>query len=165
MTPIAWLENNAHGFADLSGEEREAIFHFALLWSFFEARALHTNASAKAIRALIDGWRKEGRLADEAFGEPLKYFRARYFKDGAPTEHFAGLQLRPNNEPELVAAVLQGDNNDPTDCAVATLVVVYRLRNNLFHGIKWAYGIQGQRDNFLNANAALMSALNVIGPL
>jgi hypothetical protein len=33
------------------------------------------------------------------------------------------------------------------------------LRNNLFHGVKWAYGIRDQRSNFEHANQALMAAI------
>lgn len=32
------------------------------------------------------------------------------------------------------------------------------LRNNLFHGLKWAYGMRGQRDNFIHASRVLMLA-------
>lgn len=36
MNPIEWLEQNATGFSELTTQEREAITHFALLWSFWE---------------------------------------------------------------------------------------------------------------------------------
>ena len=52
MNPIQWLEQTVPGFSDLPTEDREAIFHFALLWSLFEAKALHSHASANAILAL-----------------------------------------------------------------------------------------------------------------
>ena len=55
--------------------------------------------------------------------------------------------------------VLRGENNNHADSVAGLLIVIYRLRNNLFHGIKWAYGIQGQRNNFEQANAALIAAL------
>lgn len=49
MTPIDWLCENAIGFNELADEERNAIMHFSLLWSFFEAETLHANASANNI--------------------------------------------------------------------------------------------------------------------
>jgi len=41
----------------------------------------------------------------------------------------------------------------------ALLIVVYRLRNNLFHGEKWAYEMKDQRSNFEQANEVLMKAM------
>ena len=40
MKPIDWLRYNQPGFAELSGDERDAIGEFVFLWSLFEARVL-----------------------------------------------------------------------------------------------------------------------------
>lgn len=161
MNPIDWLCERASGFNDLSYDERAAIMHFSLLWSFFEAKALHTNASANSIIALAHKWASDGRLDITSFAASLAYFRDRYFNSGIATEHFARLNLRQNNSPELVGAVLKGENTNPADCIAALLIVVFRLRNNLFHGVKWADNIRGQLGNFTNANAALMAAMEM----
>ena len=158
MDPTEWLEHTVAGFRELPREDREAIFQFSLLWSLFEAKALQTRASAHSILALVHERAAQNRLAAQAFAPSLHYFRQRYFTSGTVTEHFAGLHLRANDNPGLVQQVLQGANNDPADTVAALLIVVYRLRNNLFHGVKWAYGLQGQRRNFENASAVLMSA-------
>ena len=39
------------------------------------------------------------------------------------------------------------------------------VRNNLFHGAKWAYELRGQRDNFTHANCILMRMLDRHGQL
>ena len=163
MNPIQWLEQNAPGFDNMSEQERAAIAHFALLWSFFEARALSTKASSSAILALTHDWLAHNRLAIEPFSESLLYFQQRYYSNGVETSYLAGLNLRPNDRPELVHAVLKGNNSNPADCVAALLIVVYRLRNNFFHGAKWAYGIQGQLSNFNHANTTLMNALSIVG--
>lgn len=165
MKPIDWLCAKAPGFSDLSEDERAAIMHFSLLWSFFEAEALHTNASAKSILALVHEWASNGRLNKALFAPSLTYFCTRYFDQGSLTKHFGGLNLRRNDGPELVGAVLKGENKNDADNVAALLIVVFRLRNNLFHGVKWAYGIRGQLDNFTNANTALMAALETHGHL
>ncbi len=163
MNPIDWLRAKAPGFKDLSDDERAAIMHFSLLWSFFEAEALHTNASANNILELVHKWVSDGRLNITSFVPSLTYFRDRYFNHGTATEHFFGLNLRQNDSPELVGTVLKGENTNPADCVAVLLIVVFRLRNNLFHGVKWAYGIRGQLGNFTNANAALMAAMDTHG--
>jgi hypothetical protein len=165
MNPIDWLCAKAPGFNELPEEDRLAIMHFSFLWSFFEAEALKTNASATAILAIVHEWADQGRLNDAAFAESLGYFKARYFKNGTATQHFQGLSLRKNDIPSLVEAVLRGENTKPADIVSALLIIVYRLRNNLFHGVKWVYGISGQLDNFTHANTALMSALEIHGHL
>ncbi|GBG15714.1 acetylglutamate kinase [Novimethylophilus kurashikiensis] len=163
MNPILWLEQNAPGFDVLSQQERDAITHFALLWSFFEARALSTRGSSHAILALTHKWLAQDRLATEPFSESLQYFQQRYYANGVETDYLHGLNLRPNDCRDLIYAVLKGENTNPADCVAALLIVVYRLRNNLFHGAKWAYGIQGQLSNFTHANATLMNALSIVG--
>ena len=163
MNPIEWLCEKAPGFSELSDKERAAIMNFSLLWSFFEAKSLQTNASANRILSLIHKWASDGRLNFSPFAPSLTYFCDRYFSHGTATEHFCGLNLRRNDNPDLVRAVLKRENTNPADCIAVLLIVVLRLRNNLFHGIKWAYGIRGQLDNFTNANAALMAALEIQG--
>jgi len=163
MNPIDWLCKKAAGFNDLSDDEREAIMHFSLLWSFFEAEALDTKASADRIIKLVRKWESDGCLNITPFAPSLAYFRDRYFNHDKATDNFNGLHLRRNDSPALVSAVLKGENTNQIDCVAVLLIVVFRLRNNLFHGVKWAYGIRGQLGNFTNANGALIAALETHG--
>lgn len=165
MDPIKWLEAHAPGFMQLGEAERQAILHFALLWSFFEARAMHTSGSSKRIRKLANSWGSSGQIDLNDFAAPLEYFRQRYSDNGQPTAYFSSLYLRKSDSPGLVQAVLRGDSATPAETLAALLIVVFRLRNNLFHGTKWAYGIQDQLANFEYANAVLMNALAIGGPL
>src|SRR5579871_2431979 len=114
--------------------DRQAIFNFVLLWSLFEGSLLGTNASAKAIIELVRHWAKRGRLDAERFESALEYFRNRYFQDGGWTTHFSSLNLRDNDRPELVSSVLSRQSADATASVASLLIVIYRLRNNLFHG-------------------------------
>jgi hypothetical protein len=164
-SPIDWMCEKAPGFAELSNDERDAIMHFSLLWSLFEGTALGTHASADRILGLSHEWASTGRLNFEWFSSSLAYFKDRYFKNGEETEYFVGLHLRRNDSPDLVRTVLNGENTNPADSVAALLIVVLRLRNNLFHGVKWAYEIRGQLDNFTNANIVLMAALEIHGKL
>jgi hypothetical protein len=161
MNPIDWLYAKAPGFSALSKQERTAIMHFSLLWSFFEAKMLNTRASATAILTLTHNLAAQGRLNVIPFTKSLDYFRDRYYKDGVATDYFSGLNFRGNDNQALVRAVLKRENTNPADCVAALLIIVYRLRNNLFHGVKWEYEIEGQLDNFTHANTVLMAALDI----
>ncbi|MFZ5491027.1 MAG: hypothetical protein ACOY6E_00805 [Pseudomonadota bacterium] len=165
MNPHAWLNQRAPGFGELSDQEGSAILYFSLLWSFFEATALHTSASSNRILALVHEWAAQNRLNLAPFSESLSYFKNRYFVGGQFSHLFDGLNLRRDDSPELVKAVISGANTNEADCVATLLIIVYRLRNNLFHGVKWAYGIRDQLDNFTNANNAIMAALETHGNL
>lgn len=161
MTTIEWLHDNAPGFCELSGEERDAIMQFSLLWSLFEARALGAQGNAGSILRAAERWADKGLLTAQTFAPALSYFRNRYLADGAFTCHFDQLHLRNNDRPELVKKVLQCEPADIAEVAAALLIIIYRLRNNLFHGIKWAYEIRGQYENFTHASAVLMQAIEL----
>ena len=154
-----WLEARAPGFHELPDADRRAIFDFAFLWSLFEAEIMEANARVDHISAKVDAWAAEGALEADTYDTELGYFRDRYSTAGELTYHYPHLGLRKSDHPELVEAVIQGANNAPRDRVLALLIIVWRLRNNLFHGAKWAYQIKGQRGNFTHANAVLMRAL------
>ena len=160
-----WLEANAPGFRDLPEQDRRAIFDFAFLWSLFEAQVMDNFARADRIRERVDEWSAAGTLAADSYDGELAYFRDRYFAEGALTYHFAHLELRPSDHPDLVEAVISGGNNDPRDRMLAVLMVVWRFRNNLFHGAKWSYHLRDQCQNFTHANAVLMRLLEQHGQL
>lgn len=44
-------------------------------------------------------------------------------------------------------------------------MIVWRFRNNFFHGEKWTYRLEGQLQNFIDANVILMLLLERHGQL
>lgn len=155
-----WLKAKSHGFHGLSDEERSAITDFALLWSLFESRILGTQGNATSIAQAVERWHQTGALDPTLFDHELTYFSARYYAHGEPTYHFSQLHFKPRDPKPMVRAVLSGTDNDPRHTAVAALLIVYRYRNNLFHGVKWQYELADQLGNFNAANAILMKALD-----
>ncbi len=129
------------------------------MWTFFEAKALDTAASANSILSLVKKWGRTQTLDISAFAESLEYFKNRFVSNGAFTYKFERLNLRKNDKPDLVKAVLKGETTDPTSSLAALLIIIYRLRNNLFHGVKWAYNFEDQLSNFTHANYVLMILL------
>jgi hypothetical protein len=161
MGAIEWLTRNVMGFSDLTSEELSAPMHFSLLWSCFEAEALQTSASASAIDRHVRDLARRGKLRPGEFAAAVDYFRDRYFRNGLFTARFQTLNLRPNDKPALVQDVLSGTNTDRVDCACALFVIVYRIRNNYFHGSKWAYELRDQLSNFRAANESLMKLMDM----
>ena len=161
MNAVEWLREYAPGFQELSDEERQAIIDFSFLWSLFEARSLNERGSASAIVNSASNWAASGHLTEDNFSRELAYFRERYVADGEFTRHFDHLNLRKNDEPDLVKRVLIREDVEPREIAAAVLIIVYRYRNNLFHGVKWSYALQGQFQNFSHANIALIQAIEL----
>jgi hypothetical protein len=165
MSAFDWLQVHSPGMPQLTADERGAISDFSIFWSLFESRALGNSASAERILQITKSWRDKGNLTPQVFAPHITYFRERYFQDSHETPHFVHLHLRANDMIPLVRSVLQGKSEGLAEDSAVALIVVYRFRNNLFHGIKWSYALQGQLANFLHANMALMKALELSGPL
>lgn len=77
-------------------------------------------------------------------------------REGRLVGKFDSLNLRGNDNVSVVEGVLLGRENSPGAILICCLTIVLRYRNNLFHGMKWAYGIQGQKGNFMIANQILI---------
>lgn len=154
-----WLERTQPGYQELSSGERSAVAGFSIVWSVFEARALATNANSTAIVQFVDQ-NAEHFGAAEPYADALMHFRQRYVSDGGTNHKFQSLHFRRNDRRELVEAVLLGNDVPPTEMAKALLIIAFRLRNNLFHGLKWAYEMRDQQTNFENAAAVLTRVLD-----
>lgn len=166
MTKVMeWLKAKAPGFDELSQDEQNAIADFSLLWSLFENRILNTEGNVANICAAVEGWHAAKTLDTAAFAAELAYFRDRYYAKGTFTDHFDSLNFRkPDREP-LVSAVIDGSDNDPCNAMATILIIVFRYRNNLFHGEKWRYKLKGQLGNFTTANNVLTKVLDHHGGL
>lgn len=156
-----WLNDHVYGYQDVSPEEKQSIMHFSMLWSFFENYVLDTRANASRILQKMISWEDEGRLDINSFQQHRDYFVQRYIENGEPNYRFQHLNLRNGDNPQLVQDVLKGSVNDPASVLTAILTIILRYRNNLFHGLKWEYGIQGQLDNFNHANAVLSKVIEI----
>lgn len=142
--------------------DREAIFHFALLWSLFEARVLDTRANPPRILAAVQVWQNIAPLEIATLADALGFFRQRYFPDGNASYHYEQLNLHPDYL-ELATRVLAGADATNLEKLQVLLLIVYRLRNNLMHGVKWEYFMVGQLPNFTHANNILMRVMDIHG--
>lgn len=158
---MRWLASQ--GLGGLEIEEIDAIRDFTLLWGLFEGRAMASEGSPAGIVAAV------ARMEPDAPPPPavaaaLDHWRNRYWQEGAPTALFDGLRFRNNEYRELAIEVLSGARDGHRDVLAALLLITLRLRNNLFHGVKWQYLLQGQLGNFTHANRLLMAAIELAVP-
>lgn len=145
---------------EVDAESKNAIMHFALLWSLFESKFCNESASASSICKKCSDI--ENSLRDISFDVFLDYFKNRYITEEKLNEKFKNLNFRRNDNKELVELVLKSEINSNVDIACTLLIIVYRLRNNLFHGLKWQYDIQGQYSNFDISNQLLIKMISIV---
>jgi hypothetical protein len=143
---LNWLSEKAPAFGYLSEREKMAILDFALLWSFFESRCLDNNANMGQIRNFIEQLPEE-LLAAHEVEVIAAYFRARYIENGEFTHRYYHLHLERSGSPQEVTNMMNGIANS-REVLIGCLGILFRYRNNLFHGEKWEYELQDQQENF-----------------
>jgi hypothetical protein len=148
-----WI-NNRFG-TNFSENDLSSVKDFSLLWNVFENIVCDNNCSVNRLSERLNPI-----VFDLAkFENNLNYFKNRYISDGETNERFNHLNFRNNDRRELVADVLLGNNNDNSESILALAIIVYRFRNNLFHGLKQMEFIDQQKGNFDNANMVLTAIL------
>lgn len=160
-----WLRARVPGYQKLRGAERDAVTGFLHFWALFEGRLVDERAGPGKICDLAARWREDGLAHSAPVQAALAYWRRRFFAGGVPNERFENLLFRPNDRGELVEAIMAEERDDAESTLAAVLLIIYRLRNNLFHGLKWQYGLAGQEGNFRHANEVLMEVLERYGEL
>lgn len=148
-----WI-NNRFG-TNFTENDLSSIKDFSLIWNVFENIVCNNNCSITRLAEKLNPINFE--LAE--FEENLNYFKNRYVENGVTNERFEHLNLRDNDRRELVENVLVGTNIEISNIVLALTIVVYRYRNNLFHGLKQMQFIDQQKENFENANSILIKIL------
>ncbi|WP_406645697.1 hypothetical protein QEZ52_17165 [Aliisedimentitalea scapharcae] len=165
-----WLGDRQYGYRDLNPQIKATLMYFSIVWSIFEFQALDNNASPESITSFVN----EKVPADydfTAFEEAFAYYTQRYVEEGKiKGERFNALvggsqKMQPNKETVAgIRSALLGSISTPQGKLIGLLLVVYRLRNNAFHGVKWKRGVDDQHDNFEQAICVLINAMDAFVP-
>ena len=153
-----WIADNLH--ASLSDDAFEAVCNFTLMWNLFEATLCGRLADRPAIDHLAS-------QIDNAAPVPvvlatsLDFWRRRYIEMGKPNHHFDDLKFRPKHRKAFVAEVLLGAKTTASDQFLGILIIIFRLRNNLFHGEKAVHLLDGQITNLQTAAITLAYILQM----
>jgi len=141
-----WINTNCLGGDALRPETFDVISSFTLMWNFFEGVMCANRAHIGAFEILSDKISQHLSLSAE-IEAAVRFWAARYVS-GANFNHlFQGLHFRPRDCPERVEAVLRGEKTDPRSQLLAVMIITYRLRNNLFHGLKTIDTLNEQAPN------------------
>lgn len=153
---LEWINRRYH--THLNEANLVEVKNFALVWNIFEGSVCDSSFSIDKIEQKLNN-----RTIDTTiFQAHIDYFKDRYTTNGSVNNYFDRLNFRGRDSKNFVQRILLGENILMKDYVLAITIIVYRLRNNLFHGLKEMITIDGQRDNFNNANQFLIKLIDLL---
>jgi hypothetical protein len=160
---VEWIMGFINNPGDLTANEINRVKNFVFLWNLYETFACNRSADIPAISLAVDNLLAQGNRFDiEALTDVLNYFKDRYVNIGHLTPRFYHLGFTNPNHSGIVEHVLLGQNNSESDVLKALLYIVYRYRNNLFHGNKQIGTLTTQTENFIAANFVIKIVLEAM---
>jgi hypothetical protein len=145
-----WIDTNCRGGHALKGESVAVVSGFTLMWSIFEGAVCDNQARIPVFKKRANEIGHRGTLP-AAIEDGVRFWTQRYVTEAGFNQLFEQLRFRPPDCRERVEAVLRGEKNDPESQVLAVLIVIYRLRNNLFHGLKGIEILNDQVPNLIVA--------------
>lgn len=160
MTTKDWISENIREGHSIDEATYQSIADFCVMWALFEGTELH------GIEVAVDELTNvANRIATsiQNIQEQLDYWKNRYVEDGHTNNRFMHLNLNHAPHRDLVTQVLTEAEDNQENIVLALLLITYRLRNNLFHGVKDITRIRHQTENLNNASEFLKNVLLASG--
>ena len=159
-----WLGERQNGYADLHRATKSLLAFFMPVWSVFEGQALSTNANQQSIREYVNQNVPEN--ADIRRLQPaLDFFTDRYVEGARTNRRFTSLVGNRTDIARDLTSVLLGQTVLTREKVICLLLIVYCLRNNMAHGLKWQWGYADQYESIVHAVHVLMRTLDGFPPL
>jgi hypothetical protein len=158
----SWFTAKVPYGGDLDPLSYKTVASLAFLCAYFEEKAGSTSPQKVTLRSCADLAAIHGPLSP-ALLDALAFWTARYVEPGGHLSYNfrSGMNWRSGDDRATVEAVLLGQSNAPADQIMALLTLAYRLRNNLFHGLKGWRDLNDQRQNLAVACAALAGVMEL----
>ena len=156
-----WLKDQWEGARELTPQSAAIVGDFTILWNYFESRFLALPENGRETK---EGLKKLAEiLTGVSQQEGWNFFRRRYidYTTGCETEEFKGLfgkSDRQEDEEDECRNKLRNTNPD----IYYLLLIVYRIRNNLFHGNKPTHTLNDQAETISHASKVLMSVMSSV---
>ncbi|ALT78962.1 hypothetical protein [Paucibacter sp. KCTC 42545] len=156
---IRWIGERQPSLQRHLGPGSQPLLHFALMWNMFEGELCDSSASSAKLREVAVRLAERGLLAHPSAQAFRQFVEERYWDGEKVTERFAFLRLRSAAENVAVSGVLSGQIAESEGVIHALLLVVYRYRNNTFHGLKEVAEVLGSPELFDQGARFLGAAL------
>lgn len=138
---IDWLKQYFNK-PTLDEKSLKPVLHFSLLWNLFEHTYFTDDRPLTPQRLLKLSDISFNNFTKEEIDTTFEFFKDRYFPNNSPDSRFATLQLDSNarngqtSNKDFCTATLTASNATKQDKTKTIFLIVYRFRNNLFHGRK-----------------------------
>ena len=158
-----WVREHLREALSLKSESLQAVAGFALLWNLFEGRVCNNDANVKTFQHITQNLASSPAELEKSVDKSLSFYRSRYVEGQEMKPIFNRLNFRPNDRREHVESVLKGEIDDFGDKVLALLIIAYRIRNNIFHGLKSASIWDDQAKNISEASRVLSLIIKAKG--
>lgn len=159
---IEWISENIEGVNNLSPEIHMAISDFSLMWSLFEASERDSSDNFTNRIPHIAS-RISHNIDIETLDNLLNFWKERYITQGRTNSRFQFLINHIESNSYEISEVLLGNNNSHQEKLICIIRLIYRLRNNLFHGNKNIMLLGEQVENINHAIISLQFLLKRSG--
>lgn len=156
---IVWINNRFTSPNHFTVAAAKPILHFTLMWNVFEGKLCYTQAGPKKLQQIALTLASTDFLKSSTAQGFLTFVRNRYWNNGATDDRFELLRLRTREEKDVVFNVIADRLSNARDVIYALLLVVYRYRNNAFHGIKNPAEVFGSAELFNHSSRFLALAI------
>ncbi|EQB0733988.1 hypothetical protein [Klebsiella oxytoca] len=138
-----------------------AVNRYFLYFSFFESLLLGCSGGQKKSSDYAKALMDRGVYDESIIRSTFSVFADRYVTDRRRYESLCGedRHTRPDTK-EKYYGVICAKADDLVTQFELCLFVCFRLRNNLFHGPKWRYFLDGQEELLLTAGTFIHSILD-----
>lgn len=153
---IKWL--NEYLGIELHSSKIISGLTFSLMWSLFENKVCNTNFNLNDVKNEIE----IHGIAPDIFQDEINFFKLK--KQNYSGDYYQyGLTLPNNNQfRQLVIDLLEENPQNDEDKICGLIYIIFRLRNNLFHGNKEITNMEYNEDNFENSNSVIQKFLEKI---
>ncbi|HDW1387262.1 TPA: hypothetical protein RK250_000810 [Klebsiella oxytoca] len=138
-----------------------AVNRYFLYFSFFESLLLGCSGGQKKSSDYAKALMERGVYDESIIRSTFSVFADRYLTDRRRYESLCGedRHTHPDTK-EKYYGVMCAKADDLVTQFELCLFVCFRLRNNLFHGPKWRYFLDGQEELLLTAGTFIHSILD-----
>jgi|GEM_PF-4980335 len=171
---IYWIKEFYPGSQNLLPKNLNNVLAFGIIWNIFEGVLNDVIINKKGgkedfsyytkINCLIDSYGKKIRRED--FLEEFNYFLKRYKdKDLTKELNFRDDKFTEKKAKEFLEDIFANSSEESPckeDMVKALGYIIYRIRNNYFHGIKPTKSLPSQNENFRNVNRVIINLLETI---
>jgi len=154
----SWIKNTLPDASSLESVTLKAVEGFVILWNIFErsicSKKKNERNMVEAFQRITQNLPNTAKL-EESVNKSLSFYQDRYVQGREMKPTFYNLHFQRSDRQDYVEAVLKGSVIEFSGKVLTLLIIAYRIRNNLFHGLKAVVEWNEQAENIAEASRVL----------